>query len=157
MRTPWKKTIIIERCTSDMMILSHCSTNTYSMLWWHPSVKGYTQPLSSDPKIKLEYHCFLPYLKFSLCEESPQFGVSYPYTIDLKWTHEWKGGIESHTRDKLAMTHAHKIREKSTKTTQQSYSSKQVPKSQFTKAKVWIRCLGVVGCLMTAWCTAPCA
>jgi hypothetical protein len=58
------------------MILSRGSANAYSMLWCLPSVKGYTQPLLSDPKIKLEYHFVLPYIK-SLCEESPQVGVSH--------------------------------------------------------------------------------
>jgi hypothetical protein len=53
------------------VILSCGLANAYSTLWLPPSVKGCTQPLSSDPKIKLEYHDFLPYTKFSLCEESP--------------------------------------------------------------------------------------
>jgi hypothetical protein len=60
-----------------------------------------------------------------------------------------KGGIESHKRDKLAVTHVHKTREKSTKTAQRSYNSKQVSKSQSTKAKARIQFLGVVGCSMT--------
>jgi hypothetical protein len=62
---------MIERCTSDIVILSHGSANAYSMLCWPPLVKDCTQSLSSDPKIKLEYHGFLSYLKFSLYEESP--------------------------------------------------------------------------------------
>jgi hypothetical protein len=32
-RTLWKKTIMIERCTSDTVILYHGSANAYSMLW----------------------------------------------------------------------------------------------------------------------------
>jgi hypothetical protein len=115
MRTLWKKTITVERCTSDTMILSRGSANAYSTLWWPTSVEDCTQPLSSDPKIKLEYHGFLPYLKFSLCEESPQFGVSHPYKIDLKWIQEYGGNRITHTRDKLTATHKDKIMEKSTK------------------------------------------
>jgi hypothetical protein len=92
-RILWKKTITVERCTSDTLILSCGSANASSMLWWCPSVKGCTQPLSSDPKIKLKHHNFLPYLKFSLCEESPQFGVSHPYTIYLKWIQEYGGEL----------------------------------------------------------------
>jgi hypothetical protein len=38
--------------------------------------QGLQSTLSSDPKIKLEYHIVLPYIK-SLCEESPQVGVSH--------------------------------------------------------------------------------
>jgi hypothetical protein len=33
MRTLCKKTITTERCTSDMVILSHGSANAYSTLW----------------------------------------------------------------------------------------------------------------------------
>jgi hypothetical protein len=60
------------------------------------------------------------------------------------------GGLELHTRDKLAATHAHKTSEKNTKTAQRSYNSTQVPKSQSTKAKARIRYLNTVGCSMTA-------
>jgi hypothetical protein len=55
--------------------------NAYSTLWWPPSVKGRTQLLSSDPKIKLDYHDFLPYIK-SFCEKSPQVRASHAL-------HEW--------------------------------------------------------------------
>jgi hypothetical protein len=58
------------------MILSCGSANAYSTLWLPPSVKGCTQPISSDLNIKVEYHNFIPYIK-SLCEESPQVGVSH--------------------------------------------------------------------------------
>jgi hypothetical protein len=34
--------------------------------------KGCTQPLSSDPKIKLECYGYLPYITNPVCEESPQ-------------------------------------------------------------------------------------
>jgi hypothetical protein len=152
-----RKTITLKKCTRDTVILSYGSANAYSTLWWPPSVKDCTQSLLSDPKIKLEYHDFLPFLKYSLCEESPQVGVSHPYKIDHKSTTRVREGIEPHTRDKLAATHAHKTREKSTKTEQRSYNSKLVPKYQSTKAKARIQCLGVVGCSMTAWCAAPCA
>jgi hypothetical protein len=39
--------------------------------------QGLHSPFSSDPEIKLEYYGFLAYLKSSLCEESPQVGVSH--------------------------------------------------------------------------------
>jgi hypothetical protein len=39
-------------------------------------VKDCTQRLSSDLKIKLKYHIILSYIK-SLCEKSPQVGVSH--------------------------------------------------------------------------------
>jgi hypothetical protein len=109
-RTLWKKTITIERCTSDTTILSSGSANAYSTLWWPPSVKDCSQSLSSDPKIKLEYHVFLPFIKYSLCEESPQIGVSNPYKIDHK-NHKSKGGNRKHTQElESQQQHAHKSR-----------------------------------------------
>jgi hypothetical protein len=77
-----------------------------------------TQPLSSDPKIKLGYHTFLPYLKFFPFVRNLNNFESLTLTqlITIK-PQELREGIEPHTRDKLALTHAHKARERSTKTT----------------------------------------
>jgi hypothetical protein len=151
-RTLWKKKIItIERCTSDTVILSRGSVNAYSMLWWPPSVKGCTQHLSSDPKIKLGYHAILPYLKFF-----PLWGISIIWSLSP--LHNWsqlnpkskRGNRTTHTRQTCSDSRTQNERERSTKTTQWSYNSKQVPKSQSAKAKAWIRCLSVVGCSMSA-------
>jgi hypothetical protein len=60
-----------------------------SMLW-RPNGRGLhstTFKRSNDP---LEYHGFLPYSRCSLCEESPQVGVSHPYNIDLNENHKSK-------------------------------------------------------------------
>jgi hypothetical protein len=76
-RTLWKKTIVIKKCTRDTTILSRCLAHAYSTLWWPPLVKGCTQPLSSDPKIKLEYHVFLPYIEvFPLWEIFTRWSLS---------------------------------------------------------------------------------
>jgi hypothetical protein len=61
------------------MIFSHGSATPTSMLWSPPSVKGCTQPLSSDPKIKLECHDILFYIN-PVCEESLQVGVNHGLT-----------------------------------------------------------------------------
>jgi hypothetical protein len=74
-----------------------------------PSVKGCTQPLSSDPKIRLEYHVVLPYNK-SLCEESPQVGVSYAFHKLSQSKHKSKEGVEIDTRVQEQQHHAHKQR-----------------------------------------------
>jgi hypothetical protein len=70
--------------------LSLGSANAYST-WWPPSVNGCTQRLSSDPKIKLEYHGFIPYIKFSLCEEFLQVGVSHALHNWSQQKHKSKG------------------------------------------------------------------
>jgi hypothetical protein len=93
-----------------------------------------TQSLSSDPKTKLEYHNFLPFLKHYLCEESQQVIVSHPYKIDYKSATRVREGIEPRTQDNLAATHAHKTREDHKDNTTE-LQLKRVPKSQSTKAK----------------------
>jgi hypothetical protein len=50
-----------------------------------PMDEGCTQPLSSDPMINLNTTVFSKALEsFTMCEESPQFGVSRPYNRDHK-------------------------------------------------------------------------
>jgi hypothetical protein len=51
------------------------SANAYSTLRWPPLVKGSTQPLSSDPKIKLECHNSLPYI------DIPLWGISTNWSL----------------------------------------------------------------------------
>jgi hypothetical protein len=70
-RTLWKKTIAIKKCTRDMTIYP-----VVRPMPTPPSVKGCTQPLSSDPKIKLQYHNFLPYIKVS-----PLWGISTCWSL----------------------------------------------------------------------------
>jgi hypothetical protein len=125
-RTLWKKTITIKRFTSDTVILSRGLVKAYSTLWWPPSIKGCTQPLSSDPKIKLEYHSFLPYLMFS-----PFWGISTSWNLSPlhNWSqvnHKIKGGVRSkYTRQTCSNSRTHVKREKhKDNTTQQCYSSK---------------------------------
>jgi hypothetical protein len=51
--------------------------------------EGSIPPLSSDTLINLSTTVL--FLNFSRCEESPQIGVSHPYTVDLKIHHKSKG------------------------------------------------------------------
>ena len=44
--------------------------------------EGYTQPLSSDPKIKLEYHGFSLYLNISFVRNLYKLESLMPYTSD---------------------------------------------------------------------------
>jgi hypothetical protein len=53
-----------------------------STLWRPSSVKGCTQPLSSDPKIKLEYHGCLPYINIPVVRNLQKLESIMPYTID---------------------------------------------------------------------------
>jgi hypothetical protein len=77
---------------------SRGSTKAYSTLWWPPSVNGCTQPFSSDPKIKLECHSILPYIK-PVCEQSPQIVVSHTFHKMITIQIRVREGVEyTHTR-----------------------------------------------------------
>jgi hypothetical protein len=62
-----------------------------------PMDEGCTQPLSSDPMIKLNTTAF--FLSLSpVCEESPKLGASRPYNDDHKRSTEVREGRATHTR-----------------------------------------------------------
>jgi hypothetical protein len=125
----------------------------------HVVVTSFGQGLHSTPLKWSKDQTWVPRFS-SLSQVFPLWGISTSWSLSPlhNWSqvnHKSKAERESTTRDKLVATHAHKSREKSAKIAQRCYSSKQVPKSLSTKAKAWIRCLGVVGCSMTTWCRAP--
>jgi hypothetical protein len=71
--------------------------NAYSTLWWPALVKGCTQPLSSDLKIKLECYSCLPYIII------PSWGISTywsPSSLTQMITIKCgvSRGVETHTR-----------------------------------------------------------
>jgi hypothetical protein len=66
-------------------------------------------PISSDPKIKLEYHIVIPYI-ISPCEEYPQVGVSHALNKLSQSKHKSKEGVETHTRVQEQQHHTQKQR-----------------------------------------------
>jgi hypothetical protein len=80
------------------------SAKAYSTLWLPSLVKGYTQPLSSDPKIKLECHGILPYIKL-ICEESPQIAVSHTLCKMITIQIRVREGVEYAHKSTIAATH----------------------------------------------------
>jgi hypothetical protein len=76
--------------------VEHLATSTL----WRPNGRGlHSTPFkwSNDP---LEYHGFLPYIRCSLCEESPQVGASHPYNFDHNENHKSKGGNRNTRRSR---------------------------------------------------------
>jgi hypothetical protein len=80
--------------------VEHLPTSTL----WRPNGRGLHSTPFKRSNGPLEYHDFLPYNRCSLCEESPQVGVSRPYNIDLKENHTSKGGKETHAKARVAAT-----------------------------------------------------
>ena len=146
-RTLWKKTITIKKCTSDTVILSRGSDNAYSMLWWPPLVKGCTQPLSSDPKIKLECHNCLPYINILLWGIFRNWSLAcltQMITIKIGVRRE----VEMHARAQRSNnTHTSK-RERAY---QNDSHNSRTRSNLSNKSKLWSRSFGVVVCSKYAW------
>jgi hypothetical protein len=97
---------------------------------WRPNGRGlHSTPFkrSNDP---LEYHSFLPYNICSLCEESPQVGVSHPYKIGLNENHKSNGGKETHTKSRVATKSRTQVKTRAHKTQRNEFTTRQVLKSQ---------------------------
>jgi hypothetical protein len=67
---------------------------------------------------------------FSLCEESPQVGVSHPYKIDLNENHKSKGGKETHAKARVAAKSRTQGKTRAHKTQRNEFTTRQVLKSQ---------------------------
>jgi hypothetical protein len=89
-----------------------------------PTDEGCTQPLSSDPMINLNT-MVLFISSLSLCEESPQFGVSQALHKMISNEHRSNEGIATHTKATVTtLTHT-KDESEHTKAAQRSYNSEK--------------------------------
>jgi hypothetical protein len=91
----------------------HGSANVYSTLWWTPLVKGCTQPLSSDLKIKLECHSRLPYVNTPLWGISINWSLSRLTQMITIKSEIRRGGRNTH-KSTTQQQHAHKQRRERT-------------------------------------------
>jgi hypothetical protein len=83
---------------------------------------------------------FLPYISFSVCEESPQVGASHPYKVDHNTKHKIKGGKETHTRLESQQQYAHKSRRGHTRTMPQVHNTLS---AQISVTMIQMRICGV--------------
>ena len=140
-----KKTIIainkMDKRQNDFYL---ASANAYSTLWWPLLVKGCTQPLSSDPKIKLECHSCLPYINI------PLWGISINWSFSrLTQIITIKSGVrrevETHTSAQHSNnTHTSKRESAQIKTTESQL--KNALKYLSNKSTAWSQRFGVVVC-----------
>jgi hypothetical protein len=126
------------------------SVNAYSTLWWPLLVKGCTQPLSSDPKIKLECHSCLPYINISLWEISINWSFSrLTQMITIK--SGVRREVETHTSaQNNNNTHT---KERAYKSKRHSHRFKNTLKYLSNKSTAWSQRFGVVVCSKYAWVT----
>ena len=83
-----------------------------------PMDEGCTQPLSSDPKIHLNTTVVFFLILFPVCEESPQLGVSRPYTLMFTKKHGVREEWATHTRHKIRATIRTQVTTRALNTTQ---------------------------------------
>jgi hypothetical protein len=126
--------------------VEHLPTSTL----WHPNGQGlHSTPFkrSNDP---LECHSYLPYSRCSLCEESPQVGVSHPYNIDLNEKHKSKGGKETHTKARVAATTRTQVKRRAHKHSATNSQLNKCSNLNHNDPDGCLRNLGVLGCSMEA-------
>jgi hypothetical protein len=93
----------------------------------------------------------------SLYEESPQVGASHPYNIDHNKTTKVREGIETHTSTRVAATPRTQVKKRADKHSAASSQLNKCSNLKHNESDACLRSLGVLGCSMEAWFTAPCA
>jgi hypothetical protein len=100
-----------------------------------PMDEGCTQPLSSDPEIRVEYHSCLPYSMFLFVRNLHKLESLTPYTIWSQSRTRVREGIATHTRAQIQQDHTHKWEKECMNENWQSLNSKRAQISlEWTKA-----------------------
>jgi hypothetical protein len=97
-------------------------TLAYSTLW-RPNGRGLQPTPLKRSKDPLEYHGVLLSLLYPAREESPQLGVSRPYTLMFKKKHEVREGWATHTRHKIRVTTRTQVATRAHNTTRRVHNS----------------------------------
>jgi hypothetical protein len=90
----------------------------------------------------------------------PLWGISTSWSLSplQDWSQlNLREGIETHTRTRVATTTRTQVKTWAHKLTQRSHSSKKCSNLNRNESNVCLWSLGVLGCSMEAWYTAPCA
>jgi hypothetical protein len=92
----------------------------------------------------------------SLCEESPQVGASHPHNIDHNKTTRVREGIETHASARVVATLRTQVKNRAHKHSTASSQLNKCSNLKHNESDACLQSLGVLGCSMEAWCTAPC-
>ena len=119
--------------------------------------EGCTQLLSSDPMIHLNTTVFfliadVPFVR-NLHKLEP---LTLTILITMKTTRV-REGIETHARARVTATTRTQVKKRAHNTAQQVHNSNKCSNLKHNESNVCLLSLGVLGCSMEAWCTAPCA
>jgi hypothetical protein len=121
-----------------------------------PMEEGCTQPPSTDPSIHLNTTVHF------ISDLSPLWGISTSWSLSplqdwSQWNHRSKVGIEPDARARVVATTRTQVKKQAQNTTQRVNSSNKCSNLEDNESDACLRSLGTLGCLMEAWCTAPCA
>jgi hypothetical protein len=108
-------------------------------------VKGCTQPISSDPKIKFECHICLPYNSNPFVRNLHTLESLTPYTSDLN-KKQSKGGSRVHTQEHNRSNNKHTSQRESTRTRTTELQLRNVLESLKHFKTAWSQSLGVAVC-----------
>jgi hypothetical protein len=118
--------------------------------------EGCTQPLSSDSMIHLNT------MVLFISSLPPLWGISTSWSLSSlqdwsQWNHKSKVGIETHARARVAATTHAQVKKQAQNTAQRVHNSNKCSNLKVNESDACLWSLGVLGCSMEAWCTAPCA
>jgi hypothetical protein len=92
---------------------------------------------------------------FPFGEECPHVGASHPYNIDHNKNHKSKGEKETYTRARVAATIHTQVKKRAPKNSATSSHLNKCSNLSHDDPDACLQSLGVLGCSMEAWCTAP--
>jgi hypothetical protein len=141
---------------SPSRTLAYLNTMVFFLIAEVPTDEGCTQPLSSDPMIHLNTMVFfliaeVPFMR-NLHKLDP---LTLTILITMKTTRV-REGIETHTRARVtAMTHT-QVKKRAHKHSATSSQLNKCSNLNHNDPDAWLQSLGILGCSMEAWCSAPC-
>jgi hypothetical protein len=113
----------------------------YSTLW-RPNGRGLQSTPLKRSKDPLEYHGVLLCLLYPAREESPQLGISRPYTLMFTKKHGVREGWATHTRHKIRATTRTQVATRAHNTTRRVHNSNRaldaITKNQMRGIKVLV-------------------
>jgi hypothetical protein len=121
-----------------------------------PTDEGCTQPLPGDPMIHLNTTVLF------ISSLSPLWGISTSWSLSplqdwSQWNHKSKVGIETHARARGTTMTRTQVKKRAQNTAQRVHNSNKCSSLKDNESDACLRSLGVLGCSMEAWCSAPCA
>jgi hypothetical protein len=139
--------------------------------WFYPVVRPMPTPRCGDllrsrialnPSQVIQWSTLSTTVFFLIADvffsvESRQVGASHPYNIDHNKTTRVREGIGTHESARVTATQHTQVKKRAHKHSAASSQFNKCSNLKHNKSDVCLRSLGVLGCSMEAWGSAPCA